>query len=104
MEKHVDFEKDLGFMLTVIKGEYEKANIWGPYNNRAEAEEILDEEVQEAEKELKTIVNTMQENRLEDIRTRLADIRGHALRGVCENIQIVAVCNKYEQMLDREGK
>lgn len=102
--KQLDFETDLGFLTNVLRGEYEKANFWNGYTSIDEADFVLDEEVEEAGIELEKIYRILfDENGDRNLlsKEQLGNIRGYALRLMCEGVQMVAVCNKYEQMHDR---
>ena len=95
-----------GFDVTVnygqlFKAEYEKANIW-PIKDADEGVEILLEEIDEAAKAVDALVEFV---RLVPIdrgfffdKTEAGEMRAFAASAICELLQVIAVCNKYEDV------
>lgn len=105
--KQVDFNRDIAPLLPVMIGAYEKANIHAPYNTSKDASEILSNEVEEALEEIKKIEDIViceSKNFSFNIldTSDLQIIQAHAISGICELLQVMAVCKKYEQLLERE--
>lgn len=104
--KQVDFNRDIAPLLPVMIGAYEKANIHAPYRDSEEASEILSRETEEAFEELREIedivINKVDYsfNMLDNADLRA--IEAHVMSGICELLQVIAVCKKYAQMLERE--
>lgn len=106
--KQVDFDRDIAPLLPVMIGAYEKANIHGPYRDREEASKILSDEAEEASEEAGKIEDIVVEGEYYSFKalnkTDLKAIETHAMSGICELLQVIAVCKKYAQMLEREEK
>lgn len=105
--KQVDFGRDIAPLLPVMIGAYEKANIHAPYNTSKDASEILSRETKEAFEEVRKIddiVISESKNFSFNIldTSDLQIIEAHAMSGICELLQVMAVCNKYAQMMERE--
>lgn len=105
---HVDFDRDLAGIKPVLKGAYEKANIWPAYKDDVQALEILSEEVEEAFEHVNAIDEIYVDEDCEtlckvDINF-ITNIEGHAISAICELLQVLAVCKKMRQMLERGAK
>lgn len=95
-----------GFDVTVnygqlFKAEYEKANIW-PIKDADEGAGILWEEIDEAAKAVDALVESAQ---LANIyhgfitdSTETGELKAFAVSAICELLQVIAVCNKYEDI------
>ncbi len=108
MFNHVNFDKDLAGLIPVLKGAYEKANIWGGYKDDAEAFGILTEEIEEAFEHVNAIDEIYVDEDCEtlckvDINF-ITNIEGHAISAICELLQVLAVCKKMRQMLKRGAR
>ena len=95
-----------GFDVTVnygqlFKAEYEKANIW-PIKDADEGVEILLEEIDEAGKAVDALVEFAQlanvDHGFVTDRTETGELRAFAVSAICELLQVIAVCNKYEDI------
>lgn len=103
--KQVDFDRDITPFLPVMVGAYEKANIHAPYRDEEEASEVLSDELEEAYDALDVIDRLIFDedcnfNILEQVDLKV--IEAHAMSTICELLQVVAVCKKYGQLLERE--
>ena len=95
-----------GFDVTVnygqlFKAEYEKANIW-PVKGAVEGAMILWEEIDEAVKAVDALVEfaklpNIDRGFLTD-RKETGEMRAFAASAICELLQVIAVCNKYEDI------
>lgn len=108
MFNHVDFDKDLAGLIPILKGAYEKANIWPAYKDDAEALGILAEEVEEAVEHIKDIdkiyVDEDDKARYQVSLELIACVEAHAISAICELLQVLAVCKKMRQMLERGAR
>lgn len=95
-----------GFDVTVnygqlFKAEYEKANIW-PIKDADEGVEILLEEIDEAVKAVGALVEFAKLANVDcgfaTDRTETGELRAFAASAICELLQVIAVCNKYEDI------
>lgn len=95
-----------GFDVTVnygqlFKAEYEKANIW-PIKDAAKGAMILWEEIDEASKAVDALVEFAQLANIDHgfltDRTETGELRAFAASAICELLQVIAVCNKYEDV------
>lgn len=95
-----------GFDVTVnyghlFKAEYEKANIW-PIKDADEGAMILWEEIDEAAKAVDALVESAQlasvDHGFLTDRTETGELRAFAVSAICELLQVIAVCNKYEDI------
>lgn len=85
----------------LFKAEYEKANIW-PIKDADEGAGILWEEIDEAGKAVDALVKfarlvATDHGFLTD-RTETGELRAFAASAICELLQVIAVCNKYEDI------
>lgn len=95
-----------GFDVTVnygqlFKAEYEKANIW-PIKDADGGAGILWEEIDEAAKAVDALVEFAQLANIDRgftlNRTGTGELRAFAVSAICELLQVIAVCNKYEDI------
>lgn len=95
-----------GFDVTVnygqlFKAEYEKANIW-PIKDADNGAGILWEEIDEAAKAVDALVEFAQLANIDHgfvtDRTETGELRAFAASAICELLQVIAVCNKYEDI------
>lgn len=95
-----------GFDVTVnygqlFKAEYEKANIW-PVKGAVEGAMILWEEIDEAVKAVDALVEFAKLPNIDHGflagRTETGELRAFAASAICELLQVIAVCNKYEDI------
>lgn len=95
-----------GFDVTVnygqlFKAEYEKANIW-PIKDANEGAGILWEEIDESVKAVDALVEFAQLANIDHgfvaDRTETGELRAFAASAICELLQVIAVCNKYEDV------
>ena len=95
-----------GFDVTVnygqlFKAEYEKANIW-PIKDAGEGAMILWEEIDEAVKAIDALVEFAKLPNIDcgfvTDRTETGELRAFAVSAICELLQVIAVCNKYEDV------
>lgn len=95
-----------GFDVTVnyghlFKAEYEKANIW-PIKDADEGVEILLEEIDEAVNAVDALVKFARQVPIDygfvTDRTETGELRAFAASAICELLQVIAVCNKYEDV------
>lgn len=96
MKKQVAFNRDITPILPVMVGVYEKANIYEPYSNEEEAVNILNDEYLEAECEFKSIHIKREGMEKKD----LLNVKHKAFSCIFELLQVIAVSNKYLQLLD----
>lgn len=105
MEKQVNYSKDIAPLENVFAGVYEKANIYEPYRCLEEAGEILNSELNEAFDELQDINDIILKENCEISileKNDLNTIKAHAFSCIFELLQVIAVSNKYLQLLERE--
>ena len=105
MKKQVDFNRDIALILPVMVGVYEKANIYEPYRCLEEAGEILNSELNEAFDELQDINDIILKENCEISileKKDLNTIKAHAFSCIFELLQVIAVSNKYLQLLERK--
>ena len=85
----------------LFKAEYEKANIW-PIKDADEGAGILWEEIDEAGKAADALVEFAQLANVDHgfltDRTETGELRAFAVSAICELLQVIAVCNKYEDL------
>ena len=85
----------------LFKAEYEKANIW-PIKDADEGAGILWEEIDEAGKAADALVEFAQlanvDHGFVTDRTETGELRALAVSAICELLQVIAVCNKYEDI------
>ena len=85
----------------LFKAEYEKANIW-PVKYADEGAGILWEEIDEAGKAADALVEFAQLANVDHgfltDRTETCELRAFAVSAICELLQVIAVCNKYEDL------
>lgn len=85
----------------LFKAEYEKANIW-PIKDADNGAEILWEEIDEAAKAVDALVDFAQLAKIDHgfgtNRTENGELRAFAASAICELLQVIAVCNKYEDI------
>lgn len=88
----------------LFKAEYEKANIW-PIKDADNGAGILWEEIDEAAKAVDALVEFAQLASLASVdhgfltdRTETGELRACAVSAICELLQVIAVCNKYEDI------
>lgn len=95
-----------GFDVTVnygqlFKAEYEKANIW-PIKDADEGTKILWEEIDEAANAVDVLIEFAQLSNIDHglvaDRTETGELRAFAASAICELLQVIAVCNKYEDV------
>lgn len=98
MEKQVDYSRDIAPLGNVFVGVYEKANIYEPYSNEEEAVNILNEEYLEAEYEFERITIKLDGMEKDD----LLNVKHSAFSCIFELLQVIAVSNKYLQLLERK--
>ena len=98
MKKQVDFNRDIAPILPVMVGVYEKANIYEPYSDKEEAVNILNDEYLEAEYEFERITIKLDGMEKDD----LLNVKHSAFSCIFELLQVIAVSNKYLQLLERE--
>lgn len=98
MIKRVDFLEDfVKPYATILKGAYEKANIWPEceYKN-----DILIEELEEVESAFDGYINFLYNSDSLIPKLFQADksqeLQGHIISLMCELLQVIAVLNKYE--------
>ena len=98
MYKQVDYLNDVEPLRNVFVGVYEKANMYEPYTNTTDAVNILQDEYQEAECEFKSIHIKREGMEKKD----LLDVKHKAFSCIFELLQVIAVSNKYLQLLDEK--
>lgn len=85
----------------LFKAEYEKANIW-PIKDADEGAGILWEEIEEVAKAVDAFVEFVQSANIDQgsltDRTATGELRAFAVSAICELLQVIAVCNKYEDV------
>ena len=85
----------------LFKVEYEKANIW-PLGSAVDGVDILWEEIDEAVKAVDALVEFAQLANVDlgfvTDRTETGELRALAVSAICELLQVIAVCNKYEDI------
>lgn len=85
----------------LFKAEYEKANIW-PIKDVDEGAGILWEEIDEAAKAIDALVEFAQLANVDHgfitDHTETGELRAFAVSAICELLQVIAVCNKYEDI------
>lgn len=85
----------------LFKAEYEKANIW-PIKGADNGAGILWEEIDEAVKAVDALVDFAQLANIDrgfvTDRTETGEMRAFAVSAICELLQVIAVCNKYEDL------
>lgn len=95
-----------GFDVTVnygqlFKAEYEKANIW-PIKDADKGAGILWEEIDEVAKAIDALVEFAQLKSIDrgfiTDRTETGELKAFAVSAICELLQVIAVCNKYENV------
>lgn len=98
MKKYVDFDKDIKEPYeSILKGAYNKANIWPKSDRLADACEILAEEFNEVDaayKDLVTLISLTPRNQVFADKS-VHTLHGHVLSIISELLQVLAVCNKY---------
>lgn len=106
MTKQVDFDRDIMPFIDVARGVYEKANIYEGYKNLKEFKYIYIKEYGEVLNEMDKLMDATKEMKKKNIvlKEELLEIRQIAFRLLLETLQVVAVCNKGLQMLEREEK
>lgn len=101
MKKQVAFNRDITPILPVMVGVYEKANIYEPYTSTSEAVNILCEEYEEVKRELDGVYIEINDGmKKED----LLNVKHKAFSCIFELLQVIAVSNKYLQLLEKEEK
>lgn len=105
----INFDKDiLEKYGSILKGAYEKANIWGGYKDDIQALGILAEEVGEAKEHIEEIdeiyVDEDCETMCEVDINFITNTEAHAISAICELLQVLAVCKKMRQMLERGAR
>lgn len=98
MKKQVDFNRDIAPILPVMVGVYEKANIYEHYSDKEEAVNILNDEYLEEEYEFERI--TIKLDGME--KADLLNVKHSAFSCIFELLQVIAVSNKYLQLLERK--
>ena len=98
MIKRVDFLEDfVKPYAPILKGVYEKANIW-PESERKFL--ILAEEIEESEEAFDSFIRYVNNSVIFDEKLFQADksqeLQGHIISLMCELLQVIAVLNKYE--------
>ena len=81
---------------------YDKANIW-PLGDANDGVTILSEEVREAKEAMSDLSDLLHKVLFLDIekfpsQKQLGDIRGASLNAIFELLQVIAVCNKYQDV------
>lgn len=81
---------------------YDKANIW-PLGNADDGVLILWSEIQEADEAMNGLLTVSQAGASIDqgcvpSAKELGDIKGAALTAIFESLQVIAVCNKYQDV------
>lgn len=101
MKKYVDFDMDIKEPYeNILRGAYEKANIWGLSLDK-ERLTILLEEIEESESDMYAISSfsyhrvsrTTGDSKL--TQQDVEELKGLVLSTICELMQVLAVCNKY---------
>lgn len=105
MKKQVDYSRDIAPLGNVFAGVYEKANIYEPYRCLEKASEILNRELNEAFDELQDINDIVFKDCKISILEKkdLNTIKAHAFSCIFELLQVIAVSNKYLQLLEKDG-
>lgn len=98
MYKQVDYLNDIEPLRNVFVGVYEKANMYEPYTNTTDAVNILQDEYLEAECEFKSIHIKHEGMEKKD----LLNVKHKAFSCIFELLQVIAVSNKYLQLLDEK--
>lgn len=103
----VDYTEEIDRIYgSLMKAEYEKANIW-PLSNATEGIGILAEELKEA-KDAALDLWYYAYDGIKDEKPpsalQLEIFKGYAISAICELLQVIAVCNKYAPLFDAEKK
>lgn len=105
--KYVNYDTEVKYKYgTLMAAAYDKANIW-PLGNAEQGVGILWEELDEANSAVDTLFAIAQADAGIDHGTiptakQLGDIRGASLTAIFELLQVIAVCNKYQDVFAME--
>ena len=98
MEKYVDFEEDVvGKYFTLMKGSYEKANIW-PIRDAEFGMWVIDEEIEEAKADVMELWHYCEDFVEGDKVPSEQDCQqmiGYAVSAILELLQVICSNNKY---------